>query len=205
MILKGIESRKKKEGKKFVIGADESGRGCLAGPICAAAVLFDIDTLDSFEVKDSKCMTRKGRLEVYKKILSRTNDFSIVIIPSQQIDRKGIQAANIEAIKISIMRILERNALLDYAVLIDHYSVPNTDWESITYGDSLSIAIASASIVAKVARDMLMSEMAVFLPEYSFQFHKGYGTEQHLFEIDRQGITSVHRRSYSRNIQKRLF
>ncbi len=205
MTLKEIEGRKKKEGIRFVIGVDESGRGCLAGPICAAAVLFDIDTIESIEVRDSKCMTGNARLRVYKKILSKANDFSIIVIPSQQIDKKGIQAANIEAIKKSVLRILERNVLQDYVVLVDHYSIPGTNWESITYGDSLSIAIASASIVAKVTRDMLMSEMAVFMPQYSFQLHKGYGTEQHLLEIDREGTTAVHRMSFSRNAQKRLF
>lgn len=205
MILSGIESRIKKEGKKYVIGADESGRGALAGPICAAAVLFEITKLEELDVKDSKCTSKKHRREILKEIISKANDFSIVIFPSQQIDKKGIQAVNIDAIRLSVCRILERNAVSECAVLVDHYKVPDTDWQSITYGDSLSAAIASASIIAKVVRDMVMSEMTVIFPDYSFHLHKGYGTELHLMEIDRYGITRIHRRSFSRNLLKKFF
>lgn len=200
-----IERKLSNEGYRYVIGADEAGRGALAGPLCAAAVLIDLNDSSMIPARDSKTTKHSQRLEVCKEILRRAMDVSVVCFSPERIDREGIHSSNISALRDVVDKLLKKNSKIKCGVLVDHYAIKGREWLSVTYGDSLSVAIACASIVAKVYRDQVMSELEEEYPEYSFRSHKGYGTASHLAEISKNGPSKVHRSSFKGVLDIRLF
>ncbi|MFL3876554.1 ribonuclease HII [Wolbachia endosymbiont of Trichogramma kaykai] len=178
----------------IIAGVDEVGRGPLAGPVISAAVIFtDIDTVID-GINDSKKLTPKCRQVLYEKITSVAK-FGIGMASVEEIDSYNI----LQATKISMKRALVNLDLeLDY-VLVDGNQPLEVKWQtkSVVNGDSLSISIAAASIVAKVTRDRLMEELHNKHPQYNWYKNKGYGTKEHLSAIGLHGITKHHRKNFA--------
>jgi ribonuclease HII len=191
---RGLQSR-------FVAGADEAGRGCLAGPLVAAAVLLDYERLSHSDrralggIHDSKQMTEERRLEIYPSVLRGAARVSVVVRSAAGIDRRGLHNTNIEALSVALER-LEPGE--DAIALVDGFrlhrcAVPH---RAVIQGDGTSAAIAAASVIAKVTRDRYMHEAALEHPGWGFEEHVGYSTPEHRAAIEEIGISPLHRRSF---------
>ncbi|HLH12199.1 MAG TPA: ribonuclease HII [Methylovirgula sp.] len=178
-----------------VAGMDEVGRGPLAGPVAAAAVILDPDRLPR-GVNDSKQLEPGEREELYEKILERAIAVSVAFASAAEIDRINIRQASLLAMR----RALAALAVRPRYVLIDGNDLPPAlccEGETIIDGDTKSISIAAASIVAKVTRDRLMRRLCPVFPVYGFSRHVGYSTEEHLAAIAKYGPCPYHRLSFS--------
>lgn len=177
----------------LVCGCDEAGRGPLAGDVFAAAVIFDKDTVIE-GINDSKKLTEKKREELFDEIIDKALDFSIQCATVAEIEELNILNCAMLAMKRSV----ESMKLKPDICLIDGNKTPelDCDTEAVVKGDGKSQAIAAASILAKVARDRYMLEMAKLYPEYQFEKHKGYGTKLHYQMIDKYGESPIHRPTF---------
>lgn len=186
-----LETELKRRGKKAIAGVDEVGRGCLAGPVVAAAVVLPDEPI--FGLYDSKKLTASKRKELYEQILEKAA-VGIGIVEAHEIDRYNIY----EATKIAMKKaVLNCSQTLDY-LLVDAMNVPvSVPQTSVVHGDRESVSIAAASIVAKVTRDEIMKRLALKYPEYGFETNVGYGTKEHLIALQKYGPTKVHRYSFS--------
>tara|TARA_Y100000588_G_C14222368_1_gene911600 strand:- start:1074 stop:1658 length:585 start_codon:yes stop_codon:yes gene_type:complete len=189
-------SYEKKLGKEFnlIAGIDEVGRGPLAGPVVAAAVILDpLCPIDG--IQDSKKLTPKKRDELVYEILNKSVSVSVASIGPRQIERINILNASLEAMRVSVSRLVLQPdfLLIDGNRMIDSI-IPQ---ETIVKGDSLCASIAAASIVAKVCRDRIMVRMNSHYPGYGFEKHKGYPTKEHLECIRNLGATKIHRRTFN--------
>lgn len=181
---------------KFIAGVDEVGRGPLAGPVYAAAVILDIEK-PIFGIKDSKKLTEKQRVELYDKIKSEAIDFSIGYATVEEIDELNI----LEATKLAMLRALEGLKIKPDIILIDALKLDvDIPQISIIKGDDLSVSIGAASIIAKVERDLYMQKVSCQFPPYNFAQNKGYGTKEHIEAIKIYGPCEIHRRTFIRNI-----
>ena len=182
---------------KLIAGIDEAGRGPLAGPVVAAAVIFDNETVIEY-VNDSKQVKEKKREELYDEIISKALCFGIGIVDHIEIDKINILQASLKAMKIAASQL---NPLPDL-MLIDgnktFYSEIET--KAIVKGDSKSFAIAAASILAKVTRDRIMIKAAEEYPHYHWDKNKGYPTKEHISCIHQHGITPLHRLTFLKKI-----
>jgi ribonuclease HII len=184
-----------------VAGTDEAGRGCLAGPLVAAAVLFDYERLSVGDrrilggIHDSKQMTEEARLEMYPCVLRAAARVSIVVRAAPGIDRRGLHVTNCEALGDALAR-LEPDP--EVICLVDGFRLPRCEvpHRRVIGGDRTSAAIAAASVLAKVTRDRYMREAAKRHPGWGFEEHVGYSTPEHRAAIDKLGITPLHRRSF---------
>jgi ribonuclease HII len=180
-------------GYDLIAGIDEVGRGPLAGPVVAAAVILP-QNFDVLGVNDSKQVSEEKRENLFELIQEHAVGIGIGIIPSHQIDEVNIYQATKLAMKKAILQLSIRpDYLLVDAMKID-LEIPQL---SITKGDEKSVSIAASSIVAKVIRDRYMKRLGEEYPVYGFQNHMGYGTKQHLEAIHTHGITSEHRLTFS--------
>lgn len=175
-------------------GVDEAGRGPLAGPVVAAAVILD-DLQPIAGLNDSKKLTTKRRETLFDEIRARALCFSIAEASVQEIDRLNILQATMLAMK----RAVEGLRLKPQRVLVDGNRLPTLDIlaEAIVQGDALVPAISAASILAKVHRDRLCQAMHARYPVYGFDQHKGYGTAQHLAALQAHGPTDCHRMTFA--------
>jgi ribonuclease HII len=186
-------------GSRYVIGADEAGRGAWAGPITGAAVMLDLQRVEIeplMALNDSKKLTPKARQTLLAEIdrqrrLGHLRVSRCVVSPAR-IDRLGIQPANLRVLELPIQRTGE--GLDDLHAMADAFTVPGA--QSIIRGDSTSAAIAAASIVAKCLRDQIMAAASVRWPQYDFAAHKGYGSARHKSLIAEHGVSSFHRASF---------
>jgi ribonuclease HII len=184
-----------------VAGADEAGRGCLAGPIVAAAVLFDRECLESLgsgrlaTLNDSKRMTAKARERLIPEILRCAVSVTVVMRSARYIDASGLQVSNIECLAQALKGLGEVEGITR---LVDGFRLPDSapDHLRLVKGDSTSAAVAAASVVAKVSRDRCMLRAGLFYPEYGFEGHKGYASESHREAIVRHGPCAIHRMSF---------
>ena len=194
-----FENEIKLNGFNFICGADEAGRGPLAGPVCAAAVILPQGCILD-EVNDSKKLTAKKRDRLFNEIKACALSYSIKFIDIDTIEKINILQASLLAMKMAIES-LETKA--DFA-LIDGNFLPELKISSkaIIKGDSLSESIAAASILAKVSRDRKMLEYDEKYPEYGFALHKGYGTKLHIENILKYGPCPIHRKSFLTKILK---
>ena len=200
--MKVREAELHEEGYELVAGVDEVGRGPLAGPVLAAAVVLP-DDFDVLGVDDSKKLSEKRRDALYDEILSRAVGVGIGMADQSVIDDINI----LQATKAAM-----RNALADHAnnmgrspdyILFDAMVIDDVDIRqvSIFKGDAKCLAIAAASIVAKVTRDRMMVEYAGTYPGYAFEKNKGYGTREHYAGIAEHGICPIHRKSFLKNLK----
>ena len=184
------------QGYRYVAGIDEAGRGPLAGPVVAAAVILPPDFKPKWKrkVNDSKQLTEKERESLFPLIQEAAISFGIGFTDAQTIDTKGIAKAGRLAMKAAVDRLSPGPDFL----LVDFFDIPEVDLpqKGITHGDCLSFSIACASIIAKVSRDHYMVEMDNEYPGYKFAEHKGYGTPAHLDCLQRLGPSPIHRCSF---------
>lgn len=194
-----IEQELVRSGCRRIAGVDEAGRGALAGPLCVGLVIYESSLIASHEgcltgINDSKKLTHRKRLAGLGIIESRALLATSLLVPHPVIDRLNINGAT----KFALTRLLAGIPIKPDIVLLDgnfSFDLP-VPVRSIPKGDAKSISIASASIVAKVRRDMVMDRFDGLYPEYHFMKNKGYGTARHLRAIAECGITPIHRRSY---------
>lgn len=180
-------------GYEIVCGVDEAGRGPLAGPVCAAAVILPKGYIIE-GVNDSKKLSEKRREQLYDKIIDEALDYSIAIATPEEIDEINILQATFLAMK----RAVEGLKINPNYALIDGNKTPHIDMpmQAVVKGDALSASIASASILAKVTRDRYMLQMADKYPQYQFEKHKGYGTKLHYEMLDAYGPSEIHRQTF---------
>lgn len=193
-----IESSLFAQGFHVIAGVDEAGRGACAGPLVAAAVAIDHQSpLLELGVLDSKRFTPPRREELFQLISSTALSIQVVSIPAHEIDENGLQEMNLAAMRRAVAGL---SVEPDY-LMSDGYPVAGlaTPTLSMYKGDSISIAIGAASIVAKVTRDRIMVEMDQRYPGYGFSSHKGYSSATHMKAISKLGISEIHRTSY-RNV-----
>ena len=181
------------QGYQIIGGVDEAGRGPLAGPVCAAAVILP-QNLEIPGLTDSKKLTDKRRRELFPVIQEQAVAYGIGLASEEEIDRINILQATFLAMK----RALEQLSLKPDLALIDgnrekDFGLPV---KTIVKGDSLSANIAAASVLAKVTRDNLMVELAETYPQYGFEIHKGYGTKAHYEALRKYGASDIHRSSF---------
>ena len=188
-------------GGATLAGADEAGRGCLAGPLVAAAVCFDYSALDdaSFEalgeLHDSKKLTPARRASLYPEILRRARQVVVVCCSAGTIDREGLQHCNLESLASAVEAIAPAAAV----TLIDGFRLPGcrVRHEALIGGDGRSAAIAAASVIAKVTRDRVMHRLHASHPQYGFDRHVGYATQAHQDAIALHGVCELHRLSFA--------
>jgi len=193
------ENRVREAGFALVCGVDEVGRGCWAGPIVAAGVIFEPDVKIS-GLHDSKKLTAKKREELVEEIKQKATAWSIQVLTTQQVDEKGVGFANAQVMRNVIEELKPDFALIDFAHVPD-LTVPH---EFITKGDGKVFSIGAASIIAKVYRDQLMVEFDEKYPGYGFANHKGYGTQEHREALEKLGICEIHRKSFKPISQLKL-
>ena len=188
-----------KAGRQAVAGVDEVGRGALAGPVVAAAVILppDPETLAPLvgRVDDSKRLTPRQREMLYGEVTARALAVGVGRCEAIDIDRLGIVPATRCAMTLALAAL---SVPVDY-VLLDFLTLPGVSWpqRGIPHGDALSLSIAAASIIAKVTRDRWMCEQAGTYPGYGFEKHKGYGTAHHRAALERLGPCDQHRMSFA--------
>jgi len=184
------------QGLEFVAGMDEAGRGPLAGPVVAACVMLPKDCLIE-GVNDSKKLSPVKREKLYDIIMEQAISVGIGIVDEKTIDEINILNATKMAMKMAVERVSPKPQLiLIDAVELDDMDIPQ---KAIVKGDMLSISIASASIIAKVTRDRMITEADKKYPVYGFGRHKGYGTKQHIDAIKKYGICPIHRVSFTKH------
>jgi len=191
--MRGFELRANWLGFDAIAGVDEAGRGPLAGPVVAAAVIFPSGYTNG-EIRDSKKLTPLKRETLYKIIRDDAISVGLSAIEASTIDRINILQATLAAMKTAVLSLSPQP---DY-ILIDgtnNIDIPILQ-ETIIRGDSLSVSIAAASIIAKVSRDQLMDRYHVLYPQYNFLKNKGYGTKEHREAVKKYGRCKIHRRSF---------
>lgn len=181
------------QGYQFICGVDEAGRGPLAGPVCAAAVILPTD-IDIAGLNDSKKLTDKKRRELFPVICEKAIAYGIAFADHKEIDEINI----LQATYLAMERAIKNLAVKPDFALIDgnrakDFGVP---LETVVGGDGRSASIAAASILAKVTRDDFMLKMAEIYPQYGFEIHKGYGTKAHYVALAEHGPSPIHRMTF---------
>lgn len=191
-----VESWAARHGLAPLIGVDEAGRGCLAGPVVAAAVLLP-QGFDTRELNDSKALSPAQRLRLAERI-RRHGVFGIGQVEADRIDQINILQATFEAMR-QALEVLPWSGPVGLVVVDGNQPIPHLAWpqRAWPHGDALSVAVAAASILAKVTRDAWMEEADTRWPGYGFARHKGYGTREHLVALERLGPCPCHRRSFA--------
>jgi ribonuclease HII len=186
--------------RRYIAGADEAGRGSLAGPLVAAAVLFDYERLTLSErralsrLDDSKLRGEEVREHLYPLIVRSATKVAVATRCVRGIDERGLHVTNIQALYDALARV----AIPGCICLVDGFGVPDLEHEqrAVIDGDARSAAIAAASVIAKVTRDRYMHRLAERLPDWHFDANVGYSTPEHRAAIEARGISPVHRRSF---------
>jgi len=180
-------------GCQLVCGVDEAGRGPLAGPVCAAAVILPPD-MGIPGLNDSKKLTDKKRRELFDIITAEAVSYGIALVSEKEIDEINILQATFRAMEQAVARM----DVMPDIVLVDGNREPRMPYpvKTVIKGDSLSASIAAASILAKVTRDRLMEQLDETYPQYGFAVHKGYGTKRHYAALTEFGPSPIHRMTF---------
>jgi ribonuclease HII len=190
---RNIENALRRFGFVHVAGVDEVGRGCLAGPVAAGAVILHPDRHIA-GLADSKALTAAARTRLFHAIARNAVAWAVIYVEPDEIDRINIHQASLRAMQRAVMAL----APLPDAVLVDAFRIPDLPMaqRGVVGGDRRSAAIAAASIMAKVTRDRLMESLHATDPRYGFDRHKGYATAEHLAAVAKFGYSVQHRRSF---------
>jgi ribonuclease HII len=181
------------EGYRCVAGVDEAGRGPLAGPVVAAAVIFP-PAYQNSEINDSKKLTARKRNELYNVISEEAIAVGVGVAEVAVIDRMNILRASLQAMREAV---LDLSMAPDFILIDGLYTLAvNTPQKALVRGDALSVSIAAASIIAKVSRDRIMEMYHRQFPQYNFLQNKGYGTAEHRKILQEIGMCKIHRRSF---------
>jgi len=200
--MSAVERRLQRIGFRRIAGTDEVGRGCLAGPVVAAAVILD-PSLPLLGVDDSKKLSAESRSDLFRSILRHSLAVSLGVVEPTTIDRINILESSKLAMKRAVDNLEVRpDVLLLDAVCIEQLEMPQL---SMIHGDSRSISVAAASVVAKVYRDTLMEAYHEHFPQYDFVHNRGYGTESHRQALIEFGPCPIHRMSFEGLSGRRLF
>lgn len=188
-----IEQQLLSDGFNLIAGVDEVGRGALAGPVVAAAVILDLNNIPK-GLNDSKRLSQKQREKLALEVKASALAVSIAEVSPEEIDKINIHQASLKAMTTAITNL----KLLPNYLLIDGFALSKLKikQQAIIKGDSLSVSIAAASIVAKVSRDKQMYDYALYWPNYGFEKHVGYATVLHLDNLRKYGHCDIHRRSF---------
>lgn len=182
--------------RQAICGIDEAGRGPLAGPVVAAAVILPKNTKIMY-LNDSKQLSHKRREELYDEIMEKAVSVGVGIVNAERIDEINILQADYEAMRIAVNKLSPRpDILLNDAVIIPELEMEQV---SIIKGDAKSLSIAAASVIAKVTRDRMMEAYEKLYPQYGFAGNKGYGSQAHIEAIRKYGPCPIHRRTFIRN------
>lgn len=196
-------------GEAEAAGADEAGRGCLAGPLVAAAVVFDYSRFSggrfarlAERLDDSKKLTARAREELFPLIIAAASRFAIVLADSATIDRAGLHKTNLKALAdcLALVAPCSGKMLVDGRQQLEECELPHL---AVVGGDSRSACVAAASVLAKVTRDRVMLRLHEAWPEYGFDSHKGYAAVAHKEAIAVHGFTPIHRRSFNISLPER--
>lgn len=176
-----------------IIGVDEVGRGPLAGPVISAAIILNKEMIPE-GINDSKKLSKKKREVINEELISQ-HSFAIGIASVEEIDKINILQASLLAMKRAVLNL----NIKPQTILVDGNKLPDLEYNMypIIKGDSKSISIAAASIIAKVYRDKLMQDLSLQYPGYYWEKNSGYGTKQHLLALDNLGVTPIHRKSFA--------
>jgi len=182
-------------GYSYIAGVDEAGRGPLAGPVIAAAVIFP-QSLRCADIRDSKTLSPAKRLKLFQYIQEHALAWNWAYSPADEIDRVNILQASLLAMK----RAVEKLPLApDYTVVDGPHRIPaDIPQTAIIDGDAISLPISAASIMAKVVRDAIMKKYHRLYPHYNFAKNKGYGTQEHIRALEQHGCCPVHRKTFNR-------
>ena len=188
-----LENSLRRMGFNYVAGVDEVGRGCLAGPVVAAAVVLDPQRYIP-RICDSKTVTALEREQLYRKITRAAIAWGVAGCDPAEIDAINIHQATLRAMQRAVLSLVP----LPDIVLVDAFRIPALPMaqKPVIHGDARCTAIAAASIVAKVTRDRMMVELHASDPRYGYDRHKGYATRDHLDAVSRFGYSQAHRRSF---------
>lgn len=192
--LYGMERNLREKGYTLVAGVDEAGRGPLAGPVVAGAVILKLDTI-IIDLKDSKLLSEKKREAVYEQVIKTAVSYAFDVVDKDYIDEHNILNATLFAMKNAV----EKLSIKPDFILVDAVKIPDVviPQEAVVHGDNKCACIAAASIIAKVERDRIMRNYDKIYPQYGFSRNKGYGTREHIDSIKKFGYCPIHRRSFS--------
>lgn len=195
-----LEQELWKEGYKYVVGLDEAGRGPLAGPVVAGAVVILGEDQVVSDVRDSKKMSQKKRELAFVEIQKVSSACGVGIVSASEIDTLGIQRAVQKAMMMA-MEIVESKlgSKIDFVIADGEniLSIPRYKMKKMNKGDLLHYSISAGSVLAKVTRDHIMYDYAKRFPEYGFDSHVGYGTKKHIEALEKFGACDIHRRSFN--------
>ena len=193
---KVIEDRLYAAGISPLAGVDEAGRGACAGPLVVASVILrDPHASELAKIRDSKELTEKNREELFDVVTEAALSVSVVIISNEEIDARGVHAANLYGMRRAVQGLdITPAYVLTDGYAIEGLALPNL---AVWKGDQVVTCISAASIIAKVTRDRIMREMDLIYPEYGLESHKGYITKIHTKALQKYGVTPIHRRSFS--------
>jgi ribonuclease HII len=188
-----FENEARNQGHRIVAGIDEAGRGPLAGPVVSAAVILP-EGVDLPGIDDSKKLTPAKRDRLYERLYGVARSIGIGVVDTAEIDRINILQASLQSMAMAVANLRPR---ADYLLIDGIFTLAaDVPQQAIKKGDSLSISIAAASIVAKVTRDRIMAQVDDLFPEFGFRRHKGYPTKTHREAIARYGACPIHRRTF---------
>ncbi|MFC7244042.1 ribonuclease HII [Catellatospora aurea] len=190
-----LERALQRRGFAVVAGADEAGRGACAGPLVAAAVVLPDSKRAEIEgLTDSKLLTPATRDRIFDVVRATALAYAVVVIEPEEIDRRGLHVCNVAAMRRALAALTTRPAyVLTDGFPVDGLGVPNL---AVWKGDQVAACVAAASVLAKVSRDRVMTQLDMVYPQYGFALHKGYSTAEHQAALEEHGPSPVHRRSY---------
>jgi len=188
-----IDKKIWESGIQYLAGVDEAGRGPLAGPVVACAVVLPQNFFHP-EINDSKKLSEKKREEMYDFLINNCTCYGTGVIHEKEIDKTNILKSSLKAMKIAVENLSQQPE----RIIVDGNQIPDVEPKpyAVVSGDSTSLSIAAASIIAKVTRDRIMREYHEKYPVYGFDRHKGYGTQHHIERIKENGISPIHRISF---------